>query len=299
MTGAAARRLPLPAVARPSSRPRTPGESGPTAAAIGLALLLGLGCAAEAPDLLLVGTVERTLVEVAAPVSEVITGIPVARGQAVEPGQLLVRLDATLADAEIARAQARLAGAQTGVVIAQHELARAQDLHGALVASQQALERAQLQRSEAWARLREAEATLAAARKHRADLELLAPVAGVVDQLPFDRGERVPAGAVLAVLLEDGDPWVRVWIPAGGLALARPGGAAEVRVDGVAGTLRGEILDVAREPEFTPHYALTERDRAHLVYEARIAIRDAPAGLRPGLPADVRVRADAAGPAAP
>jgi len=258
-----------------------------------------VGCAAEDPDLALVGSVERTLVEIAAPASEVITEIRVERGERVESGQLLVRLDATLADAEIARAQALLAGAQTGVIIAQHELERAQNLRGARVASQQALERAQLQRSEAYARLREAEAGLAVAQKHRADLELLAPVAGVVDQIPFDRGERVPAGSVLAGLLQDGDPWVRVWVPEDRLVLARPGGPAEVRVDGVPGVLHGEILDVAREPEFTPHYALTERDRSYLVFEARVAIRDAPTGLRPGLPADVLVRAVPVRPASP
>jgi HlyD family secretion protein len=270
---------------------------GPIASLIGT--LAVFACAPEDPNLSLVGSVERTLVEVAAPVSEVITEIRVERGDAVEPGQLLVRLDPTLAEAEIARAQARLAGAQTGVIIAQHELARAQDLRGAMVSSQQALERAQLERSEAYARLREAEAMLAVARKRRADLDLASPTSGVVDQIPFDRGERVPAGAVLTVLLADGDPWVRVWIPEDRLAGVGPGTRAEVRIDGVTEVLRGEILDVAREPEFTPHFALTERDRAHLVFEARVAIRAAPDSLRPGLPADVLLRSDDSGVASP
>jgi hypothetical protein len=49
------------------------------------------------------------------------------------------------------------------------------------------------------------------------------------------------------------------------------------------------VLDVAREPEFTPHYALTERDRVHLVYETRVRIENAPAELRPGVPAEVEL----------
>lgn len=243
------------------------------------------------------GSVERTLVEVAAPVSEVITEVAVARGDAVARGQLLARLDPTLAEAEIARAQARLAGTQTGVVIAQHELERSQGLRGAGVSSQRALERAQLERSEAYALLREAETGVDVARKRRADLELTAPTAGVVDQIPFDPGERVPAGAVLVVLLADGDPWVRVWIPEDRVARVQAGSEAEVRIDGIGGVLRGRILDVAREPEYTPHFALTERDRGHLVYESRIAILDAPGALRPGVPADVLVRMDPADPA--
>lgn len=288
---------PTPRAATARARRAAPRAAS---ACAGLALAAALlACAPGDTDLRLVGSVERTLVEVAAPTSEVVSEVAVQRGDHVEPGDLLLRLDATLAEAEIARAQARLAGEQTGVVIAEQELKRAQELRGAAVASQQALERAQLQRSEAWARLREAEAGVTVSRKHRADLDLRAPSAGVVDQIAFDPGERVPLGAVLVVLLEDGDPWVRVWVPEDRLALARPGTPAHVRLDGVPGPLHGAILDVSREPAFTPHYALTERERTHLVYEARVAIHDAPAGLRPGLPAEVVVAADALAPVPP
>jgi hypothetical protein len=51
------------------------------------------------------------------------------------------------------------------------------------------------------------------------------------------------------------------------------------------------VLDISREPEFTPHYALTERDRVHLVYETRVRIENAPPQLRPGVPAEVTVLA--------
>jgi hypothetical protein len=51
---------------------------------------------------------------------------------------------------------------------------------------------------------------------------------------------------------------------------------------------------VARESEFTPHFALTERDRVHLVYETRVTITDAPATIRPGLPAEVTILAGTA-----
>ena len=62
---------------------------------------------------------------------------------------------------------------------------------------------------------------------------------------------------------------------------------AEVEIEGFDKATAGRLLDVAREPEFTPHYALTERESAHLVYQARIALDDAPVELRPGLPARV------------
>jgi HlyD family secretion protein len=252
-------------------------------------LALAAGCGPADGSVHLVGTVERTLVEIVAPVSEVVIELPLERGVRVAPGQVVARLDPTFAKVEVARAEAALAGARTGAAVADIELERARELSRSRVASPRDLDRARLAHDEAEARLREAEAALAAARKRRSDLVLTSPVAGTVDQLPFERGERVPAGAVLAVLLADEAPWVRVFVPETAVARVAPGTRAEVRIDGIADPLGGRVLDVAREPEFTPHYALTERDRAHLVYETRVRIENAPAELRPGVPAEVQL----------
>jgi len=250
-------------------------------------------CGGGRGDGVLVGTVERTLVELDAPVSEMLLEMRVHRGQDVHRAEVLARLDPTLVEADVANAEATLAGARTGLVTAENDLARMTRLHASRVASDQDLERARLSHDEATARLREAEARLAAARHRLEDMTITSPVDGVVDQIPFDPGERVPAGGVIVVVLDAAAPWVRVWLPEPRLAAVRPGTPAEVRIDGVATPLRGRVLDVAREPEFTPHFALTERDRVHLVYETRVALDDAPPGLRPGIPAEVRFDADA------
>ncbi|MDH3684905.1 MAG: efflux RND transporter periplasmic adaptor subunit [Myxococcales bacterium] len=254
-----------------------------------LAAAILLGCADDDGAIRLVGIVERTLIEVSAPVSETIVAVHVARGDPVKAGDALVHLDPILAEVEVTRADAALAAARSGVAVAGHDRQRALELRAGRATSEQALERAELAHEEAVAREREARAQLAAAQKRRNDVILTAPVDGVVDQLPFDLGERVPAGAVLAVLLADGAPWVRVWLPEASFVHVAPGTPAEVRIDGIEGPLRGRVLDVAREPEFTPHYALTERDRVHLVYETRVEIVDGPAELRPGVPADVMI----------
>jgi len=249
--------------------------------------LAAISCDSSDGDLHLVGTVERTLLELVAPASETIRSIDAERGDRVAAGAILIELDPTLAEAEIARSEASLAGARTGALVTKRDLGRARKLRQSGVASEQDLEQAELARDEAEAVLRAAEATLAAARKRRTDLTIRSPDSGVLDQLPFDTGERVPAGAVVAVVLKDGDPWVRVWIPESAFARVGPGTLAEVTVDGVPGSLRATVLDVAREPEFTPHYALTERDRVHLVYETRVSITEPAPGLRPGAPAEV------------
>jgi HlyD family secretion protein len=270
---------------RPRPRPRRE-----RLALLALALLLA-ACADDSGELRLVGTVERTQIELVAPISETIVAILAERGERVEKGRILVELDATFARADVARADAAIASARTAEHVAGAELERARRLRRSRVASEQDLDRARLQRDEAAARLRDAEAQLDAARKHLSDLFLATPVDGVLDQLPFDPGERVPAGAVLAIVLGDALPWVRVWIPEQSFVRVLPGTPAEVHIDGIAEPLRGSVLDVSRDPEFTPHYALTERDRVHLVYETRVRLLDAPAQLRPGVPAQVLILA--------
>ncbi|HPG25165.1 MAG: HlyD family efflux transporter periplasmic adaptor subunit [Spirochaetaceae bacterium] len=250
------------------------------------AALVG-GCQDEGP-LVLVGTLERTQIELVAPVSEEIVEIPVARGDEVEAGRLVARLDGTLSEVEVRRAEAALARARTADRVAAHELERARELARKRIASEQALEQAELEREAAAAALLEAQAVVDAARKRARDLSLRAPSRCVVDQLPYEPGERVPAGAVLAVLARLERPWVRVWLPEPWLAGIRPGVEAEVRLDGWPEPLEGRVLDVAREPTFTPHYALTERERAHLAYETRIEVLAADPRLRAGVPASVR-----------
>jgi HlyD family secretion protein len=272
---------------RPAA-PRGRIARGARIAALVLAAL-GAACREQTTDLVLVGSVERTLVELVAPASETIMSIPVRRGERVAKGDEIVLLDPTVAIAEVASAEAELAGARTAAAVSAQDYARVRKLHGDNVASEQALDEARLRRDEAEARLRAARAKLAVAHKRLQDHTVLAPAPGVIDQLPFDPGERVPAGAVVAVLLDDSPPWVRVWLPERAHAWVGPGTRADVSVDGVEAPLEGRVLDVAREPEFTPHFALTERERVLLVYETRVEIVRPPPSLRPGTPAEVRI----------
>ena len=255
-----------------------------------LALLLVTalaGCGGGSREFELVGTVERTTLELAAPVSEVVVEIPAGLGSRVEAGEVVVRLDTEVAEAELVAAQAALAAAEANVLEAMEGFRRAERLATSRVGSTQALDQARSKRDEVLAVVAERKARIAQAERRLEDLTMRPLAGGVVDQLPFEIGERVPAGGVVAVIQTDDKPWVRVWLPARAVGLLGGDARAVVRVEGFEKPLAGRLLDVAREPEFTPHYALTERESAHLVYQARIALDDAPAELRPGLPARV------------
>ena len=284
------RRIGPRSVARAPARRRAPGPvfTRIVASILALGLLAAAGCGRGSVEL--AGTVERKTLELAAPVSAEIVEIPVEVGEPVAAGEVVVQLDTAVADAELRAGEAAREAAEAGLKEAEGLYERAVNLRKARVSTAQDLDTAERRRDEALALVAEKEARIAQAQKRLDELTLRAHLAGVVDQIAFEVGERVPAGGVAAVVLADEAPWVRVWLPARAVARAQPGSEAEIEIEGLDRTLAGHVTDVAREPEFTPHYALTERESAHLVYETRVEIDDAPDDLRPGLPARVRIR---------
>jgi len=276
--------------ARIPAQRRTPGPvfARTVASILALGLLGVAGCGRDSVEL--AGTVERKTLELAAPVSAEIVEIPVAVGEPVAAGDVVVQLDTAVADAELRAGEAAKQAADAGLKEAEGLYERAVNLRKARVSTAQDLDTAERRRDEALALVAEKEARIAQAGKRLDELTLRAHLAGVVDQIAFEAGERVPAGGVTAVVLANEAPWVRVWLPARAVARAHPGSEATIEIEGLDRTLAGHVTDISREPEFTPHYALTERESAHLVYETRVEIEDAPDDLRPGLPARVRIR---------
>lgn len=264
--------------------------AAPALACFLFSLTLVAGCSED--KLRLVGTVERKTLELAAPISEIITEMKVEVGSRVAAEQVVVQLDTEVAAAELRAAEAARDAAQAAVTETRGEFSRVERLRRTGVKPQQALDAARRQRDEALAQLASFEARVVQASRRLADLTIRTLSSGTVDQLPYEVGERAPAGGVVAVVLSDANPWVRVWLPARAVARLAPGHPATISIEGLDQDLPGRLLDIAREPEFTPHYALTERESAHLVYEARIELLEAPADLPPGLPARVHLDTD-------
>lgn len=220
---------------------------------------------------------------------------------------------------EIDEARARLRGADGQLETDLREYARVTDLVAKALLSESELDAARARRDtsraardEAYARLEallegttveeldqakaalaEAEALADDARLTLERLVLRATRDGVVDSLPVEAGDRPDAGQVIAVLLADGAPYARVYVPAAVRAKVTPGTPATVTVDGVDGVFRGRVRTVAAEAAFTPYFALTERDRGRLSYLAEVTLDEAEAGGLPtGLPVEVRFESD-------
>ena len=144
------------------------------------------------------------------------------------------------------------------------------------------------QREQARQALAAAEADLHSARIELAHTEIVAPVAGRLDELPFKIGERPPVGGVAAVILAGARPYARVYLPEAIRAQVLPGGSAHVQLDGIDETFTGTVRKVAAEASFTPYYALTEHDRGRLSYVAEIDLQTSGRELPAGMPVQVR-----------
>lgn len=142
--------------------------------------------------------------------------------------------------------------------------------------------------------LTEAETVLRRTELDLARLTIRAPIAGRVDSLPLKPGNQPQVGKVVAVLLS-GRPYARVYIPEPVRVRVKPGDFARIHVDGLAEPFEGRVRTVEADAVFTPFYALTERDRKHLSYVAKV---DFPDGTR-DLPAGLPVQVDLPGTAEP
>lgn len=316
------------------------------AVAVAMACLAAVACGGDGEVLL--GTLERDRVELVAEAREPIVEVAVREGDAVTEDQLLLRLDTTAIDAELAEARSRAAQAErrlaelvAGARSEQVRAARA-NLAGAVARAEaeskefdrieklvadamlpaNALDRQRALKDGAAAderaareRLLELEhgtrvevidqaaAALAAARAQVAGFELSlarhtvrAPRAGVIDALPYELGERPPAGAPVAVLLAAGQPYARVYIPETRRAGVAAGDAATVRIDGTDRDWRAEVRYVSSEAAFTPYYALNERDRGRLSFLAEIVLTEPEAASLPtGIPVETRLTEARAG----
>jgi len=227
------------------------------------------------------------------------------------------RLDEALHGARIEEIDARradLASARASVVEAQKqydrfaELGKRELVAKAVVDNSRATrDRALAQQAAAQARLTEftsgtraediaqAEAALAAATSardaqllDRKRLEVRAPRAGRVDALPFRAGDQPPAGATVASLLVGPTPYARVFVPASVRTGVHEGQPLVLRVQGSEREWHAKVRSIARDPSFTPYYALTGDDASRLVYRAELLLTDAGAGQLPaGLPVQV------------
>ena len=217
---------------------------------------------------------------------------------------------------EIAAIRAQLAQADAAQKLSASELARTEPLVVAkflsptkLDEARSALERDRARVSELSSQLKVAQLAgrpdeiAAAAAEVKAANELLvqadwklaqksqrAPMAAVVVDTLYTRGEWVQAGAPVVSLLPPENIKVRFFIPEKLLSAIKIGQTVQVACDGCAAPLTAAITFVSPQAEYTAPLIYSKENRASLVFliEARPKAEDA-VKLHPGQPVEVKL----------
>lgn len=151
-------------------------------------LLLTLGMSAQAARVQgELGWLERVALSV--PVSGVVQSVPVAAGQAVEPGEPLLSLDLAVFKAAVAAAAARVTASEGARAEAEREFQRAEELYERTVLSDRDLQLAQLAFEQADADWQTARAEQAQARFNLRHARIEAPYAAWVLAVATAPGE--------------------------------------------------------------------------------------------------------------
>lgn len=236
-----------------------------------------------------------------------------ARAEVARATANLEKLRHGAREEEVAAARAKVSGAEAAVTESRANFRRLSDLKRQHLVSQADLDQARarydadqaalksaresllllthgtreedLQAGEA--ELKAAQATLQAQQKRLADLTVRATRDGVLDNLPWNLGERVTQGSPVAIILAGHAPFARVYVPEPYRARLHVGDVLSVSVDGVDTPIEGHLRWISSEPAFTPYYALNAKERARLMFLAEVQLPDSAARLPSGVPAQV------------
>ena len=282
----------------------------PRPAAVALAALVAAACTSSSNTLTVAGTVEIREVRLSPLAAGRLSRLLKDEGDSVHPGDTVAVLvqpglsaqieqRRALADAATTRtADIRAAEADSQRVA--NDLARVRVLAAQGIASPQELERLQAAAAAAVARLqsvrasvRESQAAHAAAEvteSVRDQLVLLSPADGIVLTRFAEPGEVLAAGVPVVSVGLVRAPWIRAYVGERFVARLKAGQEVRIRVDGYPDSaFTGRIIDIAPRAEFTPRAALTERERADLVFGIKVATDGAGGRLKAGMPVRVEI----------
>ncbi len=132
------------------------------------------------------------------------------------------------------------------------------------------------------------EAALAGTQWNLSQTRQAAPQASLVFDTLYRRGEWVPAGRPVVMLLPPENIKVRAFVSEMRVGTIQPGDAVRVMVDGLPGPVAGRVSFISPRAEYTPPVIYSRQGRSKLVFLVEAAFDpNVAADLHPGQPVDV------------
>ncbi len=194
----------------------------------------------------------------------------VDEGTYVRQGQLLVKLNDEVLQAQLRQQQAGVASAEANAAREDAALVRAEELRGRGFLSQASLDTAIANQRSARAQLSSAQAALSETRTRLDQTSIRAPVAGMISSRSVTRGQIVQPGSELFRMVRDGRLELDAEIPEAELRMVRAGMSAAIVSDQAAGAT-GSVRIVTPEVNAQTRLGI-----------ARISLAPG-SGLRPGM----------------
>ncbi len=245
------------------------------------------------------GRLEAKLVDVAAKEPLRVKEILVDEGDLVKPGQVLVQMDTVTLDAQLAEAKANVTAAQERLAIvnaaivrvkseielAKIEVERTRKLVEERAGTQReydvrrtALQTTTASLAEEEARLQTAKQEVEVAKANAEvvqtrinDATLKSPVLGRVLYRLAEVGEVLAAGGKALTLVNLGDVYMEIFLPAEQASRVKIG--AEARMKGDTGLVAaGYVTFVSPEAQFTPKQVETRSEREKLMFRVKIKL---------------------------
>jgi len=247
------------------------------------------------------GRIESIQVDVAAKYAGRVRTIAVREGDLVEPGQVIVAMDTAELEAELAKANAKIAEAEESAaeVIAdivskesQQLYARQQFTRSEKLLASKTITRDEFEEKEAKLRVAEANVVAAKAKLRSveqsgevaraevrrvqaqiADSTLTAPVRGRVLYRLAEEGEVLSAGGKAVTLLDLSEVYMEIFLPAQDAGRVRIGADARIRLDvRPEYAARAKVSFVSPEAQFTPKQVETKSERDKLMFRVKLQL---------------------------
>lgn len=247
------------------------------------------------------GRIEATQVDVTAKYAGRLSEVSVEEGDTVKAGQAVATIagaeyeaqlrgaEATVQQALHAKteADAQIAQRESDLRLAQDELTRTEQLARTGTATRQALDQrratyaaataalkaANAQRNQADAAAKSAEADVDRLKAILHDLVLRAPRSGRVQYKLMRAGEVVAAGTRVLTILDLGDVYMTIFLPAAQAGRLAMGDQARVVLDPVPQyVVPATVSFVAADAQFTPKTVETREEREKLMFRVKLQI---------------------------
>ncbi|MBV8762120.1 MAG: HlyD family efflux transporter periplasmic adaptor subunit [Deltaproteobacteria bacterium] len=144
--------------------------------------------------------------------------------------------------------------------------------------------------------LRAAQATVDGAKARVDQLDVMvgeltvrSPAVARVEALELRAGDILAPNAPAATLLEDGQLFVRMYVPETQIGRVHIGDVVPIQVDSFDRTFKGKVEHINEQGEYSPRNLQTADERADQVFAVRIGLIEGKDQLRAGMAATIRV----------